>query len=448
MRVAVTGSSGQLGTQLLRRLQENRSIKSIVAIDLQPPRVLGKKLLAVTCDVRDPALAGHLEGCDALVHLAFIITQQTPRGLVDSVNVGGSKNAFAAAAKAGVKAIVYTSSVAAYGVVDGHPNPIVEETRRVLQDSFPYSAAKYRVEEFLDGFEAEHPEIAVCRLRPSVLIGQGMEHPLGAALKRGFIPDFGAPTLPLVWNEDVADAIALALAQRARGAFILSADEQQDAAALARAVGLRRVRVRRRTALLLSRVSPLLAKLGLMARIDRAWIDANQVQLTFSSAKARRELGWKPRCNTALEVMQRYVATVPGRLDKRLARFFRLVDFSSRMRPPQVELQGFRSRIHLALTGPGGGDGTITIEGARVRVRRGAPGTPTAIITLPAQLLLELLGGRADMTTSQLTGRIRVEGEGHAMMILSGMVGQLRGMATAPGARGRAGRLVARLVSS
>src|SRR2546423_4006403 len=130
MRVAVTGSSGQLGTQVLRRLLDDRSVESVVAIDLALPRLVGRKLRAVRADVRDPEITRHLQGCDALVHLAFIIAQQRPRGFVDSVNVGGSKNVLNAAAAAGIRTVVYTSSVAAYGVVHGHPRPIVEDTPR------------------------------------------------------------------------------------------------------------------------------------------------------------------------------------------------------------------------------------------------------------------------------------------------------------------------------
>src|SRR5205807_1947458 len=100
-------------------------------------------------------------------------------------------------------------------------------------------------------------------------------------------PDFGAPSLPMVWNEDVADAILLALQKQARGAFILSADEQLPAAELARAAGLPNVRIPRWSALALARVSPLLAKLGLMGEIDRAWVEANDAPLIFKSDKAR-----------------------------------------------------------------------------------------------------------------------------------------------------------------
>src|SRR5439155_19868861 len=121
---------------------------------------------------------------EALVHLGFVVTRFERREVMDAINVEGSRNVFRAAAAAGIRRIVYSSSVAAYGVVPGQPVPIVEDTPRRYQDDFAYAANKYRVEEHLDGFEREHPEIAVVRLRPSILIGQRMDHRLGDGLRR------------------------------------------------------------------------------------------------------------------------------------------------------------------------------------------------------------------------------------------------------------------------
>ncbi len=72
--VAVTGSSGQLGTHLVRRLIADRGIKKIVAIDQVPPMLVSRKLAFVEGDVRSPQIGRHLEGCDVVVHLAFIVT--------------------------------------------------------------------------------------------------------------------------------------------------------------------------------------------------------------------------------------------------------------------------------------------------------------------------------------------------------------------------------------
>src|SRR5881394_2706923 len=241
MRVAVTGGSGQLGTLVLRRLADERSVKEIVALDVRPPLIVSGKLRDVRADVRDPKIAEMLSGCDAVVHLAFLVAKRGARELQDDVNVRGSANVFAAAVKAGVKQILYASSVAAYGVVPGLPVPVVEETPRTRQPGFWYACAKHDVEARLDELEREHPDLAVARLRPAILIGRRMEHQLGAALRRRLLPDGGS--LPLVWDEDAADGFLLALKSAARGAFNLSADEPLPARDLAAAAGMRVLRV-------------------------------------------------------------------------------------------------------------------------------------------------------------------------------------------------------------
>ena len=223
--------------------------------------------------MRDPDFARFLDGCDTVVHLAFLVTQLRPRAEMQEINVEGSKNVFRAAVAAGCKQLVYTSSIAAFGVVPGHPVPIVEDTRRRHQPAFAYSACKFEVEQFLDGFEREHAELVVTRLRPAVVIGAYMDHALGDALRRRVIPDNGGLPMPLVWDEDVADAVGLAIAQRAGGAFNLQAEESVSAAELARAGKLRLVKIPRRLAAGIARLSPMLERLHLGRAIDPAWLE-------------------------------------------------------------------------------------------------------------------------------------------------------------------------------
>lgn len=223
MKIAVTGASGELGTLVLRRLAALPEVEEIVALDLRPPMVASPKIRAFQADVRDPEIGRHFEGIDALVHLAFLVTQWAPREEMESVNVGGSKNVFTAAARAGISTIVYSSSIAAYGVVRGHPVPIVEDTPRRFQQAFAYSATKFQVEAFLDDFEKEQPALRIARLRPAILAGARMEHELGRSIDSGLFPDLGGATAPFVWDDDVAEAVVLCLKQRAHGAFNLVA---------------------------------------------------------------------------------------------------------------------------------------------------------------------------------------------------------------------------------
>jgi nucleoside-diphosphate-sugar epimerase/putative sterol carrier protein len=444
MKVAVTGGSGELGTLVLRRLLDDRSVKAVVSLDRRPPLVASGKLVSVIADVREPGFERHLEGCEAVFHFAFLVTTHAPRAVFDAVNVEGSKNVFRAAVAVGAKTIVYSSSVAAYGVAPGHAAPFVEDSPRVFVPGFAYSANKFQVEEFLDGFEKEHEDVAIARLRPVVLVGRRMEHALGAALRKRVVPSLGSNPLPVVWDEDVADAAILAWKKRARGAFNLSADDALSAEALARAAGMTVRRVPLALARGVARLSPLLARLGIADAVDPSWLDHTDAPMVASSEKAKRELGWKPRCPTAASVVQRFDEVVPWKVDRRIRLFLFLTSLVAKDKTGSNELSGFDSRIHLCLTGRGGGDFTIALKDRRMTIGPGTPRPPTASVTLSAALLLDLLAGKTDLMASQMTGKIRFDGEGHCALVFGGMITAFRVGAAAGGARGRLARAVAR----
>jgi nucleoside-diphosphate-sugar epimerase len=443
VRLAVTGASGQLGTVVLRRLADERSVKEILAVDVRPPATASSKLRWVEADVRSPDLAERLAGCDAVVHLAFIVTRHLPRPVVDAINVEGSRNVFRATAAAGVRRIVYTSSVAAYGVVPGHPVPIVETTPRVFQPGFAYAATKYQVEAILDAFEREHPDVAVVRLRPGVFIGPGMEHALGKALRRGLMVDLGPAPLPVVWNEDVAEAVVLSLRDGVHGAFNLAAAEPLTSEELARVAGLRLVRLSPLTRRGLAWLTLVLDRLGIGEALDPAWSENRGAAIVVSSEKAAAELGWKPRCPTAAAVVRRFVETVPGKPDRRLALFLRLAGLAMKATARQ-QGRGVSVRLLLSITGPGGGAWTLDLLDGRARLARGVRRPPTSVVTTTAAVFLDLLRGRTDLGSAELTGRVRLHGDPIGSMVLGSVVASFRARTAEPGFKGLLARRLAR----
>ena len=428
MRIAVTGAAGQLGTVVLRRLAVERGVTALRSLDLRPPAVAGAKIEHVRADVRDPDFARFLDGCDALVHLAFIVTGAPPRPVFNAINVGGSMNVIEAAVKVGIKKIVYTSSVAAYGVVHGHPRPIVETTPRVHQLAFPYAAAKWEVEDWLDKYEPEHPDVAIARLRPSIVIGVPTVHAHGAMLARRAVVDLPAP-LPFVWDEDVADAVALALRKDARGAFNLTAEPAVTGRELADKCNLRLIRIPRALIAVGAQLAALAAKLGLPEAVDPAWLRVGDVCMDMSADKARRELGWKPRCPTPFDVVNRFLAENSTGMDRRLDLFVRLLQLGAR-RAVDDPAMHTRGRVHLRLTGPGGGDVGFIIDGPRVDVIREMPRPPSTVVTMKTSTFYDLLAARTDFNTGQMTGRIRVEGEALNAFVIQAIVTRFR--TTAP----------------
>ncbi len=435
MHVAVTGGSGQLGSHVLRHLIADPAVQSVVSLDLRPPRVAGAKLRHVEADVREPDFARHLVRCDALVHLAFVVIRKLPRTVFDEINVHGSENVFRAAAHAGLRQIVYTSSVAAYGVVEGHPRPLTEDAPRVRQPEFAYACAKFDVEAFLDRFEVLHQDLPVARLRPGVLIGARMDHPGSSTLQNRLLFDVGGGASPLVWDEDVADAVMLALRKRARGAFNVVADEPRPARELARAVGFRYVHLPGMVLRAGAHAGTLVERLGLGDAMDPAWMSVT-TDMQVSSEKARTVLGWKPTCPTSVDVMRRFDQTAPQRLDARIALFVGLAGDASGPAALAEPLRGTRARYHLALTGRAGGDLTLVVEHGHVSVERGLPRPPDATVTLPARAFVDLLAGRTDPGKLTQRRELTVDGDPAAEQALATLVQRFREAAHSPGPRG------------
>ncbi len=310
-KVAVTGGAGHFGSNMIQLLLADPEIEGVVCLDVVPPKISHDKLEYAKADVRDEAgLVRLFEGVDTVVHLAFLIARYRPKELYEGINIEGSKNVCRAAVQAGVTQLVYASSVAAYGLVRDHPVPIVEDTPRVHQPDFSYNDAKWRVENFMDSFEQEHPELIITRMRMVTTLGPGQKSAIGSLLAKGWVPSTSDVPWGVVWEEDVADALVLALKKRARGAFNLSSDETMSAKDLAHAAGMRSLRFPRWLGVAGANLSSLAEKLGLGNAIDPAWMKYSDAILVLSSERAIQELGWKRRCNTALEVLQRVKASV------------------------------------------------------------------------------------------------------------------------------------------
>lgn len=401
--VAVTGGSGQLGTLVLRRLIEDATVERVISIDRRPPVIGAPKLEAVIGDVCAADFARHLAGVDAVLHCAFIIGGGERSDAFRAVNVEGSKNVFHAAVACGVKTIVFASSITAYGVVPGHPVPIVETTPRVRQDDFAYAACKFDVEAFLDEVEPKHPYIAVSRIRANVLMGRRMQHLLGDVLRIGWIPDLGVP-LPIVWDEDVADLLVIAAKRGARGPFNATVEESLSSSELAERTGATAVRVWPVLLLLYTVLYELLGRLNVRLLSDPSWATRTRAVLIGSSDRARRELGWTPRFPTAVSVVERFREVSPWRLDVRLLLVLWMLGRATRKAAGQ--LAGRSGRLFLLLNGPVAGDFSLIVEDGRMRARAGALSSPTSTVTMTALLLHDLLAGRISFDEAMVSGQI------------------------------------------
>lgn len=228
--VAVTGSSGYLGTRLVERLVADESVARILAFDVRPPLRQHPKVVFDHVDVRAPGLAARLQGVDCLVHLAFVMTERVGRGGDEAemrdVNVNGCQNVFKSAGRAGVPRLVYTSSATVYGAHPDNEVPLTEESPLRANLDFSYAAHKLEAEYVLREFVDEFPETHVVVFRPAIVFGPHADNAWSHLLEQPVL--FGVagyrPPLQLVHEEDAARALHWAIATEARGAFNLAAD--------------------------------------------------------------------------------------------------------------------------------------------------------------------------------------------------------------------------------
>jgi UDP-glucose 4-epimerase len=447
MKVVVTGGSGQLGTLVLERLVTDRTIKKIVALDLQPPIVPSTRIDWRIADMRDPGLERHLEGAEVLLHLAFIVTQRASVDTMRDTNVEGSRRLFEAALQHGVRRIVYVSSVAAYGLGKDLPPRIVESTPRRRSATPTYAGNKYDVEEYLDIFEAQNPGTAVVRLRPGVMLGRRMTEVGSALLRRSVLPVFGSGRGPIVWDEDVADAVVRSLRDDARGAFNLVADGPISFDDLSRLAHFTPLRVPKLAVSAAARASSALGRFLGDRRVDAGWLEAAEVDMHVSAEKARVELGWKPRYPTSSDVAIAFGKEARRTTDRRVAWFFSMVRVLARRAADGAELpDGGRLKLalHVDVAGPNGGDYTVVIDDGEVTVRTGIPRPPDSTVSIRVETLLELLAGKGDVATAILVGKLRVRGEPLGRIVMSGIIDAFRRAAEAEGVQGKVARGLSR----
>lgn len=296
---------------------------------------------------------------------------------------------------AGCDAVAHLAIVSA-GAISQASN--VGATMNVLQQA---SAAGVKravvIQEPLTRFEKEHPDFAVVRLRTARLVGASSD-PVGRLPVRIDLPS--AP-VAIVWDEDVADAIMLGLKRDIRGSFDLRADGTASEAEVAAVQGQHLVRPP--TAL-------------------RSFVRHQAESAVLNSASAKEVLGWKPQCPTAADVLRRCHEVVPSHTDPRLRVFFKLLSIAPRGQEMPPDAARMSARMHLMLTGPGGGDFEITLKEGKINARMGIPRPPSVSVILKASTFLDMLGGRLDYSTAQLTGKIRTEGEALQGMLVQGIV--------------------------
>src|ERR687890_1285498 len=348
MRVVVVGATGNIGTSVLRSLEKEERVESVLGLARRLPELSMPKVEWAKADVVSDDLVLHFRGADAVVLLAWVI--QPSRDLTKQwmINVEGSTRVARAAKEAGVPSLLYASSVGTYspGPKDGR---VDESWPTGGVPSSYYGRHKAEVERRLDRFEREAPEVRVVRMRPGLVFkkeaAEGIRRLFAGPLFPSVladpalinvVPDIESLRSQVVHSYDVGEAFRLAIVNEgARGAFNLAAEPVLDAGEIGRILNARPVPMSAGVA----RAGVDLSWKLRLQPVPPGWLDLSRNIPIMDTTRARTELGWTPQrsADEALLDLLEGLRTRSG-LDT----------------PPLSPKTGGRFRIHEILTGVGG----------------------------------------------------------------------------------------------
>ena len=166
MQTTIIGASGFVGTRLITTLKENTTFR-ITNIDKQQSH-FHPEITTIANVLDKNKLTELLVGTDLVVLLAAEHRDDvSPTSLYYDVNVGGMRNTLEAMEANGIKRIVFTSSVAVYGLNKQNP------TEEHPADPFNhYGKSKWQAEQVLQEWYKAHPDWNINILRPTVIFGE------------------------------------------------------------------------------------------------------------------------------------------------------------------------------------------------------------------------------------------------------------------------------------
>ncbi|GAA2406320.1 SDR family oxidoreductase [Streptomyces glaucosporus] len=339
LRVVVLGATGNVGTSVLARLGEDPRIASVLGVARRVPLWTPPKTEWASADIgaggdapgggdragqaTEERLTDLFRGADAVIHLAWLMQPMRDPLTTWRTNVLGTARVLRAVAAAEVPALVYASSVGAYS-----PGP----RDRAVDESWPthggrpdaaYCREKAYTERLLDGFEHDHPEVRVVRMRPGFIFkresaseqrrlfaGPFLPQRLVRSALVPVVPDLPGLRFQVLHTEDAAEAYRLAVVQPVHGAFNLAAGPAVDASVLADLLGAKAVRLP---------LGPVRAAVAAAWRLRLApaeprLFDAFLRLPVMDTGRAERELGWTPRhsAQEALRELLRGMREVAG----------------------------------------------------------------------------------------------------------------------------------------
>jgi len=219
-KLLITGISGGQGRLLAKRLADGWQT---IGVDRMPWEGSPPEISVTTMDLRTKRFENvfRVERPEAVVHLAFVRHFRGDPQARHEVNVEGTRRLLHHCAEYGVKRLVVLSSSYVYGALADNPMYMDEDHPLNVSRTFPDMRDLAEVEGLVSTFLWRYPDTATSVLRPVNTLGYYVHSAIGTYLKLEIIPMVSGfnPMMQFIHEEDLTEAIVLALEKELRGVF-------------------------------------------------------------------------------------------------------------------------------------------------------------------------------------------------------------------------------------
>ncbi len=219
-RLLITGIAGGQGRLIARRLGD---VFDVVGVDRVPWEGHPRHLRLHEIDLRKRKFEDvfRTERPRAVVHLAFLRHFGADPELRHEVNVLGTKHLLEYCAAYGVERLVVLSSAYVYGALPENPTYMTEDAALNISRTYPEVRDLAEVDTLCSAFLWRYPHIRTSILRPVNTLGYYVHSAVGRYLNLDYVPTILGfdPMWQFIHEEDVAEAVALAVETGAHGIF-------------------------------------------------------------------------------------------------------------------------------------------------------------------------------------------------------------------------------------
>ncbi len=217
--IAITGARTFLGTELIRRLEEDERYERIIALDIRPPELPLEKTEFHTIDLTVPAIDRKIASIvrkakvDTLVHTAFLSYPTHATAWAHELEDVGTMHVLNACADISPARLILASTTMVYGASARNPNCLEESAELKGHRDSRFINDKVRAEQQFEQYADEHPETVVTSLRFAPTIGPTINNFFTRFFSRPVAPVLMGhdPLLQFLHQSDAIRALELAL---------------------------------------------------------------------------------------------------------------------------------------------------------------------------------------------------------------------------------------------